>query len=50
MDIFYPFIYEKKEKNEPAPLYVELFPPVLEDQEDTSEEKEEPRVIIIELF
>lgn len=50
MDIFYPFIYEKKEKNEPTPLYVELVPPTLEEREDLSEEKENPGVIIIELF
>lgn len=50
MDIFYPFIYKKKEKNEPTPLYVELFPPIIEEKEDDSEEKEDPGVIIIELF
>jgi hypothetical protein len=50
MDIFYPFIYKKKEKPEPTPLYVELVPPVPEKYERTSEEKEEPEVIIIEIF
>jgi len=49
MDTFYPFIHKKKEKAEPAPLYVELVPPVPEKKEEPSEE-DEPGVIIIELF
>lgn len=49
MDIFYPFIHKKKEKAEPAPLYVELVPPAPEKKETTPEE-DEPGVIIIELF
>lgn len=50
MDIFYPFIHKKKENNEPAPLYVELVLPMPEEKEDPYEEKDEPGVIIIELF
>lgn len=50
MNTFYPFIHKKKEKAEPVPMYVELIPPVPEMKEDPSEEKDEPGVIIIELF
>lgn len=50
MKNFYPFLYKKKEKKEPAPLYVELVPPTPERKEDPSEEKEEPGIIIIELL
>lgn len=50
MKNFYPFLYKKKEKKEPTPLYVELVPPVPEKEEDPSKKEEEPGVIIIELF
>lgn len=50
MNIFYPFIHKKKETIEPAPLYVELILPIPENKEEYSEEKDEPGVIIIEIF
>jgi hypothetical protein len=49
-DVFFPFIYEKKDQLEPLPLYIELTPPSLEDNYPIKEEKEEPTVIIIDLF
>jgi hypothetical protein len=53
MDAFYPFIHEKKDKKkeqfEPVPLYIELVPPGPEKKDDSSG-KEEPGVIVIELF
>lgn len=53
METFYPFIHEKKDKkkeqSEPIPLYIELVPPVPEKKEN-SPEKEEPGVIVIDLW
>ena len=49
MTDFYPFIYEPKQKEfEPEPLQIELYEPLIE--ENQSEEKEEtPAIIIIQL-
>lgn len=48
MNIFYPFIYERKKKNiEPLPLYIEINPIPLEKL--TEKEKENKEEIIIEL-
>jgi hypothetical protein len=48
----YPFLYKKKERNEPAPLYVELVPPPppLEKDKDSFQEEDSPGIIIIEIF
>jgi hypothetical protein len=48
MNIFYPFIHERKKKNiEPLPLYIEINPVPLE--KCPKQEKEEEKIIIIEL-
>lgn len=49
MKFFYPFIYKKKDKNEPIPMQIELIPPTLEEKED-SEDKEESDVIVIDII
>lgn len=50
MNFFFPFIYNNKPKKkfEQDPIYAELYPPPLKKIEK-EEEKEESRVIIIEL-
>lgn len=53
MDSFYPFIHEpkyKKEELEPQPLYIELGPPLQENEKKDEEKEEESRVIIIEIL
>ena len=49
MNIFYPFIHERKKKNwEPLPLYIEQMPQIepVEEKEDKEQNQE---IIIIEL-
>ena len=49
MDAFYPFIHTpEKKKEEPQPLYVELYPSPPESPK--KEEQEETHVIVIELL
>jgi len=46
---YHPLIHTPKKKElEQIPLYIEAIP--LPEKEDKAEEKEEPRVVIIELF
>lgn len=48
MDGFFPFVYEKKKRDEELqPLYVELYPPP--PPPSNQEKEEEPRIIIIQL-
>jgi len=49
MNSFFPFIHkiEKKKEEELIPLYIELYPPFLE--EEKKEEEDEYKVIVIEL-
>jgi hypothetical protein len=50
MNDFFPFIHKIKRKNkqeELQPLYIEMYPPQLQEEEKIKEE--EPTVIIIEL-
>lgn len=49
MKNFYPFIYKKKDKNEPIPMQIELIPPTLEEKEEL-EDKEELGVIVIDII
>ncbi len=45
--MYNPLFIPKKKENEPQPLYIELYPPP---QEEPQKPKEEPNIIIIELF
>lgn len=49
MELFIPFIHEKKEKFEPLPLYIELIPLPINNESDKDDEKES-NIIIIELL
>jgi len=51
MEAFFPFIHQikKKEKFEPEPLYVEVYPPPFKEKEDKEDKEESSKVIVIEL-
>lgn len=52
MEPFFPFIHQipKKEIIEQLPLYIELEPPTSEDINQSIEEEEETKIIIIDLW
>ena len=53
MEGFFPFIHKIKKENELQPLYVELYPPLEEEQKEQEQEQEQEQenseIIIIEL-
>lgn len=51
MEPFFPFIHQiPKKELEQLPLYIELDSPIIEDIEKDSEDEEEVRVIIMDLW